>query len=92
MFDQENELIKEFSVLLCETMRQIDLQVDSLRDLKKRLEMEWSKKKEAYDIDTINMGLNFKLPNIMSHPTVIAHSERYVLHVVLRTMTIFNNY
>jgi len=56
---------------------QIEVQIDRNKQVKFRLEKNWSDKHQSFQIDTINLGLNIQVPIVMSHADVIKDSERY---------------
>jgi len=58
-------------------LSQIKDQLNRNKDVKVRLEKNWSDKYQSFQIDTINLGLNIQTPIIMSHADVIKDSEKY---------------
>lgn len=60
----ENELIREMTLiseireLLNQTIKDVEEQQIRNRSTKNRLEHDWSNKKDAYEIETVNCGLD----------------------------------
>ncbi|KAL4132151.1 hypothetical protein QTP88_009358 [Uroleucon formosanum] len=79
--NKEKELITEIGNLFCHTLCQIKVQLNRNRNVKVRLEKNWSDKYQSFQIDTINLGLNIQTPIIMSHVDVIKDSENTCLSV-----------
>lgn len=50
-------LIHEIKMLLQKTLKDIEDQQAENRAIKLRLEHDWSNKKDAYEIETVNCGL-----------------------------------
>lgn len=50
-------LIHEIKMLLQKTLKSIEDQQAENRAIKLRLEHDWSNKKDAYEIETVNCGL-----------------------------------
>lgn len=73
---QEKELIDEIEDLFGQTLGELEDQLDRDKNLKYRLEENWSNKNQSMKIDTINLGLNIQSPIIMSHTDVIEDSEK----------------
>ncbi|XP_008187402.1 tektin-4 [Acyrthosiphon pisum] len=78
---KEKELITEIGNLFCRTLSQIKDQLNRNKNVKVRLEKNWSDKYQSFQIDTINLGLNIQTPIIMSHADVIKDSENTCLSV-----------
>ncbi|XP_060854782.1 tektin-4-like [Rhopalosiphum padi] len=78
---KEKELITEIGNLFCRTLCQIEVQIDRNKQVKFRLEKNWSDKHQSFQIDTINLGLNIQAPIVMSHADVIKDSESTCLSV-----------
>lgn len=93
----EEELVNELA-LIAEIKRQLqkilqdfEAQQQENRSAKKRLEFDWSDKQEAYDIDTINLGLNNHSRTVMFHVGAIRQppeqsSEKYWEHFSQETL------
>nr|CAD7430719.1 unnamed protein product [Timema monikensis] len=70
----EEELIKEIALinevrdLMSRMLTQMEEQQKINKAVKQRLEMDWSDKKEAYEIETANIGLKNTSPTILFHP------------------------
>lgn len=73
----EEELINELALIaeirqqLKKTLEDFEQQQVENRTARQRLEYDWSDKKEAYEIDTINVGLNNFSKTIMFRPGAI---------------------
>ncbi|XP_025202603.1 tektin-4 [Melanaphis sacchari] len=78
---KEKELITEIGNLFCDTLCQIEVQLERNKQMKIRLEKNWSDKYQSFKIDTINLGLNIQAPIIMSHTNVIKDSENTCLSI-----------
>lgn len=69
--------MKEVEDLINRTLIQIDEQLERNKAIKARLEDNWSDKKEAYDIEAINVNLNNKSKTILFKPGATRFSEKY---------------
>lgn len=67
----ELALIAEIRQLLKKTLEDFEQQQVENRTARQRLEYDWSDKKEAYEIDAINVGLNNKSPTVMFRPGAV---------------------
>lgn len=73
----EEELIKELALiaeirqLLKKTLEDFEQQQVENRTARQRLEYDWSDKKEAYEIDAVNVGLNNRSQTIMFRPGAV---------------------
>ncbi|XP_034100308.1 tektin-4 [Drosophila albomicans] len=93
----EEELVNELA-LIAEIKRQLqkvlgdfEAQQQENRAAKQRLEFDWSDKQEAYDIDTVNVGLNNHSRTVMFHVGAVNQppeqsSEKYWEHFSLETL------
>ncbi|XP_014094448.2 tektin-4 isoform X1 [Bactrocera oleae] len=93
----EEELINELALIaeirqqLKKTLEDFEQQQVENRTARQRLEYDWSDKKEAYEIDTINVGLNNFSKTIMFRPGAIRQppeqaSEQYWEHFSKETL------
>ncbi|KAH8395577.1 hypothetical protein KR222_000489 [Zaprionus bogoriensis] len=93
----EEELVNELALIaeirrqLKKTLEDFESQQVENRAAKQRLELDWSDKQEAYDIDTENLGLNNSSRTIMFHVGAIRQppeqsSEKYWEHFSLETL------
>ena len=73
----EEELINELALIaeirqqLKKTLEDFEQQQVENRTARQRLEYDWSDKKEAYEIDSVNVGLHNKSKTIMFRPGAI---------------------
>lgn len=67
----ELALIAEIRQLLKKTLEDFEQQQVENRTARQRLEYDWSDKKEAYEIDTLNADLNNRSKTIMFRPGAI---------------------
>ncbi|KAH8279756.1 hypothetical protein KR054_004259 [Drosophila jambulina] len=93
----EEELVNELSLiaeirrLMQKTLEDFEMQQVENRTARQRLEYDWSDKKEAYEIDTLNMGLNNLSRTIMFRPGAVRQppeqaSEKYWEHFSMETL------
>ncbi|KAI8042664.1 tektin-4 [Drosophila gunungcola] len=87
----ELALIAEIRRLLMKTLDDFDTQQVENRTARQRLEYDWSDKKEAYEIDTLNTGLNNSSRIIMFRPGAVRQppeqaSEKYWEHFSKETL------
>lgn len=93
----EEELVNELALIaeikrqLRKTMDDFEAQQMENRSAKQRLEFDWSDKQEAYEIDTVNLGLNNTSRTIMFHVGATRQppeqsSEKYWEHFSLETL------
>ncbi|EDV47705.1 tektin-4 [Drosophila erecta] len=87
----ELALIAEIRRLLMKTLDDFNTQQVENRTARQRLEYDWSDKKEAYDIDTVNTGLNNCSRTIMFRPGAVRQppeqaSEKYWEHFSMETL------
>ncbi|XP_064553973.1 tektin-4 [Drosophila montana] len=93
----EEELVNELALIaeirrqLSKTMDDFEAQQMENRAAKQRLEFDWSDKQEAYEIDTVNVGLNNTSRTIMFHVGATRQppeqsSEKYWEHFSLETL------
>lgn len=73
---QEKELIGEVGDLMCRSLCQIENQLEHNKRFKYKLEENWSDKKQSFQIDSINLGLNIQSPIIMSHKDVVNDADK----------------
>ncbi|XP_063229568.1 tektin-4 [Bacillus rossius redtenbacheri] len=70
----EEELVKEVALasevgeLMQCTLKRFEEQLAANKAAKQRAECDWSDKKEAYEIETTNVGLRNNSPDILFHP------------------------
>jgi tektin-4 len=74
---QEAALIAEVGDLMTRQLKQIDEQLWHNKAIKKRLEMDWSDKKEAYEIEAINAGLHNSSKTLLFKPGATRFPDRY---------------
>ncbi|EDW03655.1 tektin-4 [Drosophila grimshawi] len=87
----ELALIAEIKRVLKKTLDDFNAQQMENRAAKQRLEFDWSDKQEAYDIDTVNLGLSNTSRMIMFHVGAMRQppeqsSEKYWEHFSLETL------
>ncbi|XP_043660719.1 tektin-4 [Drosophila teissieri] len=87
----ELALIAEIRRLLMKTLDDFNTQQVENRTARQRLEYDWSDKKEAYEIDTVNTGLNNCSRTIMFRPGAVRQppeqaSEKYWEHFSMETL------
>jgi len=87
----ELALIAEIRRLLMKTLDDFNTQQVENRTARQRLEYDWSDKKEAYEIDTQNTGLNNSSRTIMFRPGAVRQppeqaSEKYWEHFSMETL------
>ncbi|XP_030376712.1 tektin-4 [Scaptodrosophila lebanonensis] len=87
----ELALIAEIRRLLKKTLEDFEAQQVENRTARQRLEYDWSDKKEAYEIDTINLSLNNYSKTILFRPGAIRQppeqaSEKYWEHFSQETL------
>nr|NP_001260476.1 tektin A, isoform B [Drosophila melanogaster]NP_523577.1 tektin A, isoform A [Drosophila melanogaster]ACL90149.1 Tektin-A-PA [synthetic construct]AAF53488.1 tektin A, isoform A [Drosophila melanogaster]AAL13627.1 GH16413p [Drosophila melanogaster]AGB93011.1 tektin A, isoform B [Drosophila melanogaster] len=87
----ELALIAEIRRLLMKTLDDFNSQQVENRTARQRLEYDWSDKKESYEIDTINTGLNNCSRTIMFRPGAVRQppeqaSEKYWEHFSMETL------
>lgn len=67
----ELALLAEIRQLLKKTLEDFEQQQVENRTARERLEYDWSDKKEAYEIDSINVGLDNNSKIIMFRPGAV---------------------
>lgn len=72
---QEVEIINNVQDLLRKTIKEAEKQIKLNRDAKQNLEMDWSDKKEAHEIDTNCFNLRNVHTNKQFHPGVARYQE-----------------
>ncbi|XP_017023853.1 tektin-4 [Drosophila kikkawai] len=87
----ELALIAEIRRLMQKTLEDFDMQQVENRTARQRLEYDWSDKKEAYEIDTLNVSLNNQSRTIMFRPGAVRQppeqaSEKYWEHFSMETL------
>ncbi|KAH8273696.1 hypothetical protein KR018_009290 [Drosophila ironensis] len=93
----EEELTNELALLaevrrqLMKTLEDFEAQQVENRTARQRLEYDWSDKSEAYEIDTLNVGLNNNSRIIMFRPGAVRQppeqaSEKYWEHFSMETL------
>ncbi|KAH8410050.1 hypothetical protein KR009_004719 [Drosophila setifemur] len=87
----ELALIAEIRRLLMKTLEDFQSQQVENRTARQRLEYDWSDKKQAYEIDTLNTGLNNSSRTIMFRPGAVRQppeqaSEKYWEHFSMETL------
>ncbi|XP_023308178.2 tektin-4 isoform X1 [Lucilia cuprina] len=93
----EEELINELALIaeirqqLKKTLEDFEQQQVENRTARQRLEYDWSDKKESYEIDAVNVGLNNRSKTIMFRPGAVRQpaeqaSEQYWEHFSKETL------
>jgi tektin-4 len=59
-------------------LKQVEEQLRHNKAIKQRLEMDWSDKKEAYEIEAINAGLHNSSKTILFKPGATRYPNAYV--------------
>ncbi|XP_067936957.1 tektin-4-like [Watersipora subatra] len=72
---KEVEIINNVQDLLRKTIKEAEKQIKLNRDAKQNLEMDWSDKKEAHEIDTACFNLRNGHTNKQFHPGVARYQE-----------------
>ncbi|KAJ8889012.1 hypothetical protein PR048_008506 [Dryococelus australis] len=72
---QEVALVSEVGNLMQRMLKRIEEQLTLNKAGKQRVECDWSNKKEAYEIETTNIGLRNTSPDILFHPGATRFSE-----------------
>lgn len=67
----ELALISEIRRMMKKTLEDIEQQQVENRTARERLEFDWSDKKESYEIDTINVGLDNSSKIILFRPGAV---------------------
>lgn len=67
----ELALISEIRRMMKKTLEDIEQQQVENRTARERLEFDWSDKKEAYEIDSINVGLDNNSKIILFRPGAV---------------------
>jgi hypothetical protein len=75
---QEAALIAEVVDLMSRVLKQVEEQLQHNKAIKQRLEMDWSDKKEAYEIETINAGLQNSSQTLLFKPGATRFPDGYV--------------
>lgn len=65
MILQESSLCEEINDLYIRLLDQIKMQIDELKTAKQRVELDWSGKTEAYEIDVGSRGLSSESDTIL---------------------------
>ncbi|XP_051173310.1 uncharacterized protein LOC127289421 [Leptopilina boulardi] len=65
---QEAIIYEEISNIYKRCKNHLNLQLQELKDAKQRLECDWSRKEQTYDIDTNCIGLKYNSSNILLKP------------------------
>ncbi|PNF22228.1 Tektin-4 [Cryptotermes secundus] len=65
---KEAALIREAGDLMGQMLKQVEEQLKHNKAVKKRLEMDWSDKKESYEIEAINVGLRITSKTLLFKP------------------------
>lgn len=80
----EEELIKELALTaeireqFTRTLKDVEAQLLEDKTAKQRLEYDWSDKKEAHEIEAINVALNTRSTTLMFRPGATIFPEKYV--------------
>lgn len=78
---EEIALISEIRNVLRNLQKEVEAQQDQNRAARQRLEADWSDKKHAYGIDSINSSLNNKSATVLFRPGATRYlDELSVLH------------
>jgi tektin-4 len=59
-------------------LKQTEEQIFNNKAIKQRMEMDWSDKKHAYEIETVNVGLHNTSPTILFKPGATCFPDGYV--------------
>lgn len=65
---QEAALIQEAGDLMGQMLKQMEEQLKHNKAIKQSLEMDWSDKKETYEIEAINVGLRITSKTLLFKP------------------------
>nr|XP_018905679.1 PREDICTED: tektin-4 [Bemisia tabaci] len=72
---KEYSLINEVRELLVKTLGQFEEQLARNESVKSKLEWDWSNKREAYDLETTNVGLNTQSTTALFKPGSVRFPE-----------------
>jgi len=78
---QEAALIAEVGDLMSCQLKQVEEQLRHNKAIKQRLEMDWSDKKEAYEIEAINAGLHNSSKTLLFKPGATRFPDGYVAQI-----------
>ena len=78
---QEAALIAEVGDLMGRQLKQVEEQLRHNKAIKQRLEMDWSDKKEAYEIEAINAGLHNSSKTLLFKPGATRFPDGYVAQI-----------
>jgi hypothetical protein len=84
---QEAALIAEVGDLMSRQMEQVEQQLQHNKAIKQRLEMDWSDKKEAYEIEAINAGLHNSSKTLLFKPGATRFPNGYVAQIMKSVTT-----
>ena len=74
-WSQELEVISHVRDVLQETLKNSQDQLEALREAKHRLEMDWSDKVSAHQLDSKNTSLKSSGGNVMHRPGQAVYKE-----------------
>jgi hypothetical protein len=84
---QETALIAEVGDLMSRQLKQVKEQLRHNKAIKQRLEMDWSDKKEAYEIEAINAGLHNSSKILLFKPGATRLPDGYVAQIIKSVTT-----
>lgn len=58
-------MVKDLNKLMAHTLTQVQSQIKDNLAIKSKLQLDWSNKSQAYEIDTHNLSLNIKSGSIL---------------------------
>lgn len=68
-------------------LKQVEEQLRHNKAIKQRLEMDWSDKKEAYEIEAINAGLHTSSTTLLFKPGATRFPDGYVAQILQSVTT-----
>jgi tektin-4 len=71
-------MIREAAELMGQMLNRMEEQLKHNKAIKQRLEMDWSNKKESYEIEAINVGLRITSKTLLFKPGATHFPDRYV--------------
>jgi len=84
---QEAALIAEVGDLMSRQLKQVEEQLQHNKAIKQRLEMDWSDKNEAYEIEAINAGLHNSSKTLLFKPGATRFPDGYVAQIMKSVTT-----
>ena len=73
--------------MMSRQLKQVEEQLQHNKAIKQRLEMDWSDKKEAYEIDAINAGLHNSSKTLLFKPGATRFPDGYVASIMKNVTT-----